>query len=68
MHHVFHAVDRIGDKRVLSKCATAVRLCAACAVHVQHPAISGQRARALTAGKTPSFSFCQVDMYVDAFI
>ena len=62
MHHVCHDVNRMGDKRVLSKCATAVRLCATCAVHVRHPAISSQRARASTAGKTPSFSFCQVDM------
>ena len=63
MHHVCHAVDRMGDKRVMSKCATTVRLCAACAVHVRHPTISSQRARASTAGQTPSFSFCQVDMY-----
>ena len=38
-------------------------MCATCAVHVRHPAISSQRARASTVGKTPSFSFCQVDMY-----
>ena len=63
MHNVCHAVDRMGDKRVLSKCATAVRLCAACAVHVRHPTMSSQRARTSTAGKTPSFRFCQVDMY-----
>ena len=63
MHHdVCHAVDRMGDKRVLSKCATAVRLCAARTVLVRHPTMSS-RARASTAGKTPSFSFCQVDMY-----
>ena len=31
---VCHAVDRMGDTRVLFKCATAARLCAARAVHV----------------------------------
>ena len=34
--------------------------------HVRHPAMSSQRARASTVGKTPSFSFCQVDMYAVA--
>ena len=29
----------------------------------RHPAMSSQRARASTVGKTPSFCFCQVDMY-----
>ena len=67
MPQVCHAVDIMGDRRVLFKCATAVRLCAARAVHVRHPAntaIPIQRARASSVGKTPSFSFCQVDMYV----
>ena len=63
MPQVCHAVVRMGDTRVLFKCATAVRLCAACDVHVRHPAIPNQRARASSVGKTPSFSFCQVDMY-----
>ena len=63
MHQVCHAVDRMGDTMVLFKCATAVRLCAACAVHVRHPTIPSERARATSVGKTPSFSFCQVDMY-----
>ena len=39
-----------------------VRLCAAGAVQVRHT--FSQRTRALSVGKTPSFSFCQVDMYV----
>ena len=68
MPQVCHAVDRMDDTRVLFICVTAVRLCAACAVstvcvHVRHPAIPSQRARASAVGKTPSFSFCQVDMY-----
>ena len=41
-----------------------VRLCAACAVHVRDLAIASQRVRALSVRTTPSFSFCQVDMYV----
>ena len=63
MPQVCHAVDRMGDTRVLFKCATAVRLCAARAVHVRHPTIPSERARATSVGKTPPFSFCQVDMY-----
>ena len=54
----------MGDKRVLYKCATAVTLCAACALHVRHPAIPSPRSCASAfEEKTPSFSFCQVDMY-----
>ena len=37
-----------------------------CVRHVRarrHPAIISQRTRASSVGKTPSFSFCQVDMY-----
>ncbi len=52
MSQVCHAVDRIGDTRVLFKRATAVRLCAAArAVQVwrlgllRHPEIPSQRAR-----------------------
>ena len=30
-------------------------------VHVRHPAIPSERARASSVGKTPSFSLCQVD-------
>ena len=63
MPQVCHAVDRMGDTRVLFKCATAVRLCAARAVQVRHPVIPSQRARASSVEKTPSFRFCQVDMY-----
>ena len=63
MPQVYHAVVRMGDTRLLFKCATAVRLCATCEVHVRHPAIPTQRARVPSVGKTPSFSFCQVDMY-----
>ena len=48
--------------RVRFKCATAIRLCAAHAVQrMTH--IPSQRACASSVGKTPSFSFCQVDMY-----
>ena len=64
MPQVCHAVDIMGDTRVLFKCATAVRLCAARVVHVlRHPEIPIQRTRASSVGKTPSFGFCQVDMY-----
>ena len=63
MPQVCHAVDRMGDTRVLFKCATAVD----CGRHVRwvHTAIptSQRRARASSVGKTPPFSFCQVDMY-----
>ena len=48
------------DTRVLFICVTAV---STVCVHVRHPAIPSQRARASSVGKTPSFSFCQVDMY-----
>ena len=66
MHHVCHAVDRMGDTRVRFKCAKAVRLCAARWLHVRFgtKSIPSQRACASSVGKTPSFSFCQVDMYV----
>ena len=71
MSQVCHAVDRMGDTRVLFKSATAVRLCAAArVVHVgclgllRHPEIPSQREPASSVGKTPSFDFCQVDMYV----
>ena len=40
----YHVVDRMGDRRVRFKCATAVRLCAARAVHARHR----QRARVST--------------------
>ena len=66
MHHVCHAVDRMGDTRVRFKCAKAVRLCAVRGLHVRFGTkpIPSQRARASSVGKkTPSFSFCQVDMY-----
>ena len=56
---VCNAVDWMGGGRFLFKCATAVRLCAARAaraVRVRHPGHSQ------SVGKTPSFSFCQVDM------
>ena len=51
-----------------ASCAKAVRLCAACAMHVRHPfPVSADRTSALTGngsvGKTSSFSSCQVDMY-----
>ena len=68
MSQICHAVDRMADTRVLLKRATAIRLCAAArAVHVgllRHPEIPSQRAPASSVGKTPSFDFCQVDMYV----
>ena len=64
MPPVCHAVDRMGDTRVLFKCATAVRLCVARAAHVlRHAEIPNQRTRASSVGKTPSFGFCQVEMY-----
>ena len=68
MHHVCHAVDRMGDTRVRFKCAKAVRLCAARWLHVRFgtKSIPSQRARASSVGKTPSFSFCQVDMYASS--
>ena len=53
----------MGDMMVVFECATAFRLCAAHAVHVRHPTIPSERARASSVGKTPSFSFRQVDMY-----
>ena len=64
MHHVCHAVDRMGDTRVRFKCAKAVRLCAARGLHVGYETHS-QSAGTCVVGweKTPSFSFCQVDMY-----
>ena len=68
MHQVCHAVDTMGDTRVLFKCATAVILCAACALDVRHPAIPSQRACASAVEKTPSFSFCQVDMYALVYV
>ena len=63
MPQVCHPVDRMGDTMVLFKCATAVDY----GRHVRwvHTAIPSQRARASSVGKTPSFSFCQVDMYAD---
>ena len=47
MHHVCHAVDRMGDTRVRFKCAKAVRLCAARWLHVRFgtKSIPSQRAR-----------------------
>ena len=62
-----HAVDMMCDSRVR---ATADRLCAARAPHVRctydtHPR---QWARASSVGKTPPFSFCQVDMYAKGII
>ena len=56
-------VDRTGDMRVRFKCSTAVRLCAALACGARTTPIPSQRARVSSAGKIPSFSFCQVDMY-----
>ena len=55
----------MGDTRVRFKCAKAVRLCAARGLHVRFGTkpIPSQRALASSVGKTPSFSFCQVDMY-----
>ena len=52
----------MGDTRVRFKCAKAVRLGAARAVHVRHrfPVSAHVRRR---LGKTPSFSYCQVDVY-----
>ena len=38
-------------------------LCPARAVHLGPTPIPSQRARVSSVGKTPSFSFCQVDMY-----
>ena len=32
-----------------------------------HPTIPSERARATSVGKTPSFNFCQVDVYAQAF-
>ena len=65
MHHVCHAVDRMGEARVRFKCANAVRLCAArgiCVGYETHShVVSGHVHRRLE--KTQSFSFCQVDMY-----
>ena len=38
-------------------------MCGTCGlVHVRHP-IRSQHALVSSVGKTPSFSFCQVDMY-----
>ena len=53
--HVCHAVGRMGDTRVRFKCATAIRLCAARAVHVgiRHP-FPDSRARASSVGKKNS--------------
>ena len=64
LHQVCHAVDTMGDTRVLFN-ATALILCAACALDVRHPAIPSQRACASAVEKTSSFSFCQVDMYAN---
>ena len=60
-----HAVDSMGDMMVRFKCATAFSLYAAPGVHVSQATtpIASQRARVSSVGKTPSFSFCQVDMY-----
>ena len=58
----------MGDTRVLFTCATACRLCAARAVHVRHPVIPSQRSRGSSVEKTPSFSFCQVDMYATSTV
>ena len=38
-------------------------MCGTCGARVDMPLFSSQRARASSFGKTPSFSFCQVDMY-----
>ena len=62
MRQVCHAVDRMGDTRFCLNVRWRSRLCAARAVHVRHPAIPIHVCRRF--GKTPSFSFCQVDMYV----
>ena len=64
MPQVCHAVDRMHDTRVLFICVTAAVPVSTVCVHVRHPAIPSQRARASSVGKTPSFSFCQVDMYI----
>ena len=37
MHLVCHVVDRMGDTRVLVKCATVDRLCPARALHIRDP-------------------------------
>ena len=59
----------MGGTRVGLKCATAVRLCAARVAHVRRPTTPNpsQRARVSSVGKTPSFGFCQVDMYAICF-
>ena len=46
------------QKRV---CDGGWTVCCACGAHTTP--IPSQRARAWSTGKTPSFSFCQVDMY-----
>ena len=55
MHHVCHAVDIMSDKGGWIVCGTWVS---------RTNPIPSQRARASSVGKTQSFSFCQVDMYV----
>ena len=52
--------DRMGDTRVMSKCARAVRLCAVHALLTSIP--SERRVCVVYRKKSPSFDFCQVDM------
>ena len=54
---------RMGDKKVVFKCATAVTLCV---LHAGSPfrAFPSQCVRVVDRKKSPSFGLCQVDMYV----
>ena len=60
MCHVCHVVDKMGDMRVRFKCATET-VCGTC--RARTTPIPSQRTRVSSVGKTPSFSFSQVDMH-----
>ena len=61
MHHVCHAVDKMGDTWV--RCATGVRLCAARAVHVRHTFTVSAHVRSPLEKLRHLAKYCQVDMY-----